>query len=106
MVFQTRQSPTLLSHTQCSLIWQNLAFFWGEMGRLNCLGLFQTIRLGSNCQQLMTFDVIGVTLLMEAKSLVATFVKQFGHWMPKFDHDVHQFATILLGNDAHCVYVL
>jgi len=63
------------------------------MGQFNHLGLFQTIRLGSNCQQSMTFDVIGVTLLMKEKSLVATFVKQFGHWMPKFNHDVHKIRN-------------
>jgi hypothetical protein len=41
----------------------------------------------------MTFDVIGVTLLMKEKSLVATFVKQFGHWMPKFNHDVYKIRN-------------
>jgi hypothetical protein len=46
----------------------------------------------------MTFDVAGVTLLMKGKSLVATFAKQFGHWMPESNRDTDQFATILLGN--------
>jgi hypothetical protein len=29
-------------------------------------------------------------MVMKVKAQVATFVKQFGHWMPKFDHDGHK----------------
>jgi hypothetical protein len=31
-------------------------------------------------------------MLMKVQSIVATFVKPFGHWMLESDHDANQFA--------------
>jgi hypothetical protein len=31
-------------------------------------------------------------MLMKVQSIVATFVKPFGHWMLESDHDVNQFT--------------
>jgi hypothetical protein len=54
--------------------------------------LFQAISLGWNHQQLTTSDVTSTIMLIKVQSIVTTFVKPFGHWMLKSDHDVNQYA--------------
>jgi hypothetical protein len=72
------------------------SIFLSQKGPFNHLGLFQTTRLGQNHQQLMACDATRAVLLMKFQSIVAIFVKPFGHWMLKCDHDIDQFTLAIM----------
>jgi hypothetical protein len=44
----------------------------------------------------MVCDATRAILLMKVQSIVAIFVKPFGHWMLKSDHDVDQFTLAIV----------